>query len=232
MKVSQLKKVFVSDPENPGSTIACYEYVEHGSKNNLGGIKQVRSQQGNKIVRQFANPKLGDRCFVKIVDLYLSKRPQFADDSPDVDTFYLRPLDKFDQDKAWYYTKAIGHNTLKMMLKTMCQEAGVPYEGKLNHSLRATSTTRMLDAGVAEKVIMDRTGHRSLDGLKPYARTTSRQQQQVSQAIAGDSEVAVMKDCNSLVCTTNHTNVEEKMKGIVSNSGQMSGCVFNISLKM
>ena len=172
----------------------------------------------------------GDRCFIKIVDLYLSKRPQFADECPDVETFYLRPLDKFDQDKAWYYTKAIGHNTLKMMLKTMCQEAGVPYEGKSNHSLRATSTTRMLDAGVAEKVIMDRTGHRSLDGLKPYTRTTGRQQQQVSQAITGNSEVAVMKNCNSLVCTTNHTNVEEKMKGIVSNSGQMSA-VYSIFLR-
>ena len=39
---------------------------------------------------------------------------------------------------------------------------------KSNHSLRATAATKLIDAGVAEKVIMDRTGHRSLDGLKPY----------------------------------------------------------------
>ena len=34
-------------------------------------------------------------------------------------TLYLRPLDKFDQDNAWYYTKAIGHNISKMMLNTL-----------------------------------------------------------------------------------------------------------------
>ena len=73
------------------------------------------------------------------------------------------------------------------MLKSMCEEAGIPIEKKSNHSLRATATTRLIDAGVAEKVIMDRTGHRSFDGLKPYARTTDQQQQHVSEAIACSS---------------------------------------------
>ena len=187
LKVSQLERVVVSDPANPGCTTVCYEYVEHGSKNNLGGLKQVKNQLGNKVVRHFANPKLGDRRFVHLLDLYLLKRPSFSADSPDKDAFYLRPMDKFDPDKKWYYTRAIGHNKLKGMLKSICEEAGIPCEKKSNHSLRATATTRLIDAGVAEKVIMDRTGHRSLDGLKPYARTTDQQQQHVSEAIMHSS---------------------------------------------
>ena len=63
--------------------------------------------------------------------------------------------------------KAIGHNTLKGLLKNMCTEAGLSSDGKSNHSLRATAATRMLDAGLPEKIIMNRTGHHCLDGLKP-----------------------------------------------------------------
>ena len=53
----------------------------------------------------------------------------------------------------------MGHNTIKAMLKTMFKEAGLNADKITNHSLRATATTRMIDAGIPEKVIMDRTGH-------------------------------------------------------------------------
>ena len=62
----------------------------------------------------------------------------------------------------------------------MCKEAGLSSDGKSNHSLRATAATRMLCAGLPEKVIMDRTGHHCLDGLKPYSRMTA-----LSSATAG-----------------------------------------------
>uniref|UniRef100_A0A1X7VTA7 Tyr recombinase domain-containing protein n=1 Tax=Amphimedon queenslandica TaxID=400682 RepID=A0A1X7VTA7_AMPQE len=93
-----------------------------------------------------------------------------------------------DPDKQWFYAHAIGHNTLKGMLKGMCKDAGISFEGKPNHSLCATSATRMMDAGLQEKVIMDRTGYQSLDGLKPYARVTDLQQQQVSEVLAQREE--------------------------------------------
>ena len=79
-----------------------------------------------------------------------------------------------------YYARPIGNITLKGMLKSMCQQAGIPCDNKSNHSLRVTSATRMLNAGLSEKVIMDRTRHHSLDGPKPYARVTDAQQQLVS----------------------------------------------------
>lgn len=52
LKVSQFERVMVSDPDNFGCTTVCYEYVEHGSKKNLGGLKQVKRQQSNKVVRR------------------------------------------------------------------------------------------------------------------------------------------------------------------------------------
>ena len=111
----------------------------------------------------------------------------------------------------------------------------------------------MIDGGIAEKVIMDRTGHRSLDGLKPYARTNDQQQQHVSEVIAcplvyqhqqlvladqqralegistASKEITSMYTESSTITKTQY--VDEKMKGIITNQGQISGCIFNISVK-
>ena len=97
--------------------------------------------------------------------------------------------------------------------------------GISNLSLRATSATRMMDAGLQEKVIMDRTGHHSLDGLKQYARVTDLQQQQVSEVLAQREEKKdVGEACQKL-------QLQDSMNGIVTNNS-MSGCTFNITFKI
>ena len=51
------------------------------------------------------------------------------------------------------------------MMKEMCKEAEL--DGSFtNHSLRAYGATKMYQAKVPEKLIQERTGHRSLEGLR------------------------------------------------------------------
>jgi len=50
------------------------------------------------------------------------------------------------------------------MVSEMFTEAGVE-ERKTNHSLRAAGVSRLYDAGVDEKVIQSRSGHRHLESL-------------------------------------------------------------------
>ena len=76
---------------------------------------------------------------------------------------------------------------------------------------------------------MDRTGHHSLDGLKPYCRTTDRQQQLVSKVISC-SEVSVREQTTTVV--EKKEICEKIQKGLVENYGEMSGCTFNISLNL
>ena len=65
----------------------------------------------------------------------------------------------------------------------MCSLAGI--DGKITiHSLRATAAT-MCEMGVPEKVIQQRTGHRSLDSLRVYERTSTQQQQAASNILSG-----------------------------------------------
>ena len=110
-----------------------------------------------------------DRCPVRIYKKYLSLCPE----SNPSNAFYLKPLNKPTDDR-WYSSVAIGHNVLDSMVRDMY---------KTNHSLRATTATRLLHAGVDEQLIMERTGHRSTDGVRSYKRTSIEQQQVLSDIV-------------------------------------------------
>lgn len=112
----------------------------------------------------------------------------------------------------------------------MCKEAGIPTDDKSNHWLRETSATRMIDAGLQE-VIMDRTGHHFLDGLKPYDRVTDLQQQQVFEVLTKES-IKQEKGIVNEVKVEGHepSKAEEAVKGLLTNNN-MTGCTFNFLLK-
>ena len=64
----------------------------------------------------------------------------------------------------------------------MCSKAGI--KGfHTNHSLRATSATRLFCAGTDEQLIMKRTGHQSVDGVRSYKRTSSQLSEEVSDIL-------------------------------------------------
>ena len=153
-----------------------YLYTENSSKNRQGGWAQLRLE--NKRVPIYANPKAGERCHVQILDRYISKLPVQAKER---DFFYARPLSAvpFGQEKPWFCSMQIGKNYLSSMFKDMCAEASVSGH-KTNHSVRATGASELFEAGVPEKIIKERTGHRSLEALHLYERTTKKQHQAVS----------------------------------------------------
>ena len=81
---------------------------------------------------------------------------------------------------------SLGHNTLNSKLKTMLQMAGLTTERKSNHSLRATSISRMFQAKVPEKIIMERSGHLTKEGVRSYECTTNDQTKEVSDKLASN----------------------------------------------
>ena len=69
----------------------------------------------------------------------------------------------------------------------MCEQAGIP-GFRTNHSLRATTATRLHQSGcVEEQEIMQRTGHRSTEAVRSYKRTSREQLEQVSDVLNNDS---------------------------------------------
>ena len=174
-KLSQLKRM--NGPDR-------YIYYENSSKNRKGGISELRLEHKN--VYSFANPEVGVRCHVFLLDLYIKKLPE---DAHQKDLFYCRPLPNkpIDDEKPWYSAVPVGRNQLSKMVSSMCEEAKV--EGKkTNHSLRVSGASTLFDAGVPENIIQSRTGHRSLDALRLYEPVTDDQGMKISKILSGNKE--------------------------------------------
>ena len=105
------------------------------------------------------------------------------------DTFYLQPLCNTPTNASapWFKSIPIGKNTLGKMMKNMCEKAGVS-DGYTNHSLRAYGATTLFQAHVPEELIQQRTGHRSLEALRQYERTSDAQLLDVSNVMSGTSD--------------------------------------------
>ena len=140
----------------------------------------------NKIVPVYANSEAGDRCHVKQLDTYFSKIP---DQARQLDIFYLRPLGNIPDDptRPWFAATPVGENKLGAMVKDMFTEVGIV--NKTNHGLRATGATNLYTANVSEKLIQQRTGHRSVKALCIYERTTGEQELAVSKILTSGSRI-------------------------------------------
>ena len=135
-------------------------YREDISKNHPGGLKGRKQKQ--KVVIHHANTDNPSRCFIRLFKLYNELCPV---DRPH-DAFYLAPLKNYTPD-CWFSRSPVGQNTLKNFLGNVCKEAGI-LGFKTNHSLRATAATRLYASGIDEQLVMERTGHRSIEGIRSY----------------------------------------------------------------
>ena len=128
-------------------------------------------------MKHHANLEVPHRCFVRLFKMYQSLCPPDAPEG----AFYLQPAHK-PTPTCWFSRKPLGHNTLAKTVSRMCSSAGI--EGyKTNHSLRATSTSRLYHSGVDEQLVMERTGHKSTDGVRSYKRTSESQREALSDIL-------------------------------------------------
>jgi hypothetical protein len=121
--------------------------------------------------------------------------------------FYLRPLEKVkNEDGYWYYCSPVGRNKLlSKMVSEMCKLTEIPGH-HTNHSLRATGATELYTAGVPEKIIQERTGHRLVECLRMYEHTSDKQQHAVSNILSSSSELNYQSEMRTLeMCETSHS---------------------------
>ena len=161
--------------------------------------------------------QVGERCHVFLLDLYISKMPKQVKEK---DYFYLRPLESSPRN-PWYYASPVGEHKLGKMVKEMFSEVGV--SGKTNHSLRATGASALFQANVAEKIIQERTGHRSVKALGLYERTTEQQHHQVSSILCNRMQPKQVSWQNQQQCTSSMTSPTAPAFGMLQN------CTINVN---
>ena len=91
---------------------------------------------------------------------------------------------------CWFSKYPLGNTTLGKTVARLCKLAGI--KGYMtNHSLRATTTNRLYQSGVDEQLIMERTGHRSVEGVRCYKRTSDAQREALSDILNGAKKTKV-----------------------------------------
>ena len=113
--------------------------------------------------------------------LFKEYKKRLPQNVTDTSRFYLHPL-KNPKGITWYSSIPVGHNTLSKTVKRLCETADIS-GFKTNHSLRVTNATRLFQSGAEEQLIMERTGHHSIDGVRAYKRTSEEQHQFVSDVL-------------------------------------------------
>ena len=89
--------------------------------------------------------------------------------------------------------------SLGRIISRICKEADIGGY-KTNHSLRATAATRLYQSGVDEQLVMERTGHRSLENVRSYKRTSDTQCQALSDILNCSKKTRTDSSSNE-ICT-------------------------------
>ena len=185
--------------ENPGEK-AYLTYVEDISKNRPGGLRG-RNTKAKEVIHH-ANTHNPQRCFVRLFKLYQQLVPENRPDH----AFYVQPLKKPTSD-CWFSNKPLGHQTLAGTVARLCKQAGIT-GFKTNHSLRATAATQLYQSGVEEQLVMERTGHRSLDGVRHYKRTSDEQRETISDIL--NSKRPCIDTHTNATCKTTAMNIQSQ----------------------
>ena len=111
---------------------------------------------------------------------------------PQHNTFYLQPDPARSPTlTCWYSKKMIGHTMLSSTVGRLCRLAGI--EGYYtNHSLCATITTRLYKSGINKQLVVERTDHRSMEGVRSYKRTSDEQREAISDLLNCEQSTLVV----------------------------------------
>ena len=107
---------------------------------------------------------------------------------------------------------------------------GLDCEGIYNHSLCATGISRLYNNGVPEKLIMERSGHLSVEGIHSYERTSDAQRQVVSKVLSDSS--ASSKTTSSFTVCSQSNSVSKFVTSSLANKEivevkDLHGCTIN-----
>jgi len=137
-------------------------WIEGGTKTRQPGLS---FQPRTTFPRMYETG--GERCPVKIFNMYRNHRPL---DQRDSGPFYLAVIDAPSK-SVWYKRSRMGKNTLGSIVQSIV--AGTKLHGTKrfsNHSVRKTNVNTLQSAGFSRDQIRTVTGHRRVESLDLYSR--------------------------------------------------------------
>ncbi len=112
--------------------------------------------------------------------------------------FYVQPVRKITS-AQWYTNNPTGKNSLSTIAKRMAEESVL--QGRLtNHSGRHTAIQTLLDSSTPAHQVMQLSGHKRVESLNSYNRTSVAQQREISRTLS--SITTTPKAASATITTT------------------------------
>ena len=158
-----------------------------------GGLKDLKYSP--RVIRHLCCPSDNSDHFPCLVNCYAKYLESVKSLSVKTDGFYFRP--NSDSAKFCFDNVPVGMNSLnKILPDKLCGEAGLTR--KTSHSLRVTCATTLFQNLVEEKLIRERTGHRS-NALYKYEKTNVDQLRKVSEILGPPQSFSENQKCDEEV---------------------------------
>lgn len=206
-------QIKIEKQNNDGNEIMLV-YREFKSKMNQGGLTGQNVKKAH-VAYAFPNKANVARCPVRLFIKYVRYCPIGSEESK---AFYLRTNVNWMSCALWYTRQPIRKNLLNDYLKNLMVDAG--FVGNfMNHSLRATTATRLFQNNCPKQLIAEQTGHSS-NAIRRYKKKASLEQKKdVSKLLAGES---VLDNGSAKL---SNTSVESEGKKQVKNPDEKSSQV-------
>ena len=143
------------------------------AKSFHGGLTDLKYKP--RVVKHVCHPLIenDESCLVELYRMYIGLVQSV---SSEITAFYFKPNSK----RFAYDKQAVGINKLNGIPPSMSKEAG--FKPKSSHCLCVTCASALFNAGVEEKLIRDRTGHRS-NALFKYENVSEMKSTEVSDIL-------------------------------------------------
>ena len=121
----------------------------------------------------------------------------------------------------WYLPRPLGKNKFGKIMQTAAAEAQLSLEGQKigNHTVRKTTSTRLMEENVPPTTIVQLTGHKRTESLPSYHQASKSQQRSLSKTLSRKSDKEVISGnganiCQSLASSSQISNVVENQIGL------------------
>ena len=188
-------------------------YHEDVSKTNQGGLKSRKFRP--KRITHWPRSDKPERRVISLFKKYNSLCPE---DRPD-DAFYLKPL-PVPRANQWYSKAPIGQNIISNIVARLCQKGRNRWPSNRPFS-ESYSGYKTIPSGVDEQLIMEQTGHRSVQCVRSYIKGQVQNSKSLSDVLSGNT---VSTCCSSSI----KINPLQSLKGFTFNN--CSNIQINIQL--
>lgn len=166
------------------------QFIEGPSKTRQGGLNY---KQRNINPRMYGNG--GDRCPVRLFELYKAKRPaELRNSGP----LFLAVIDNPKNPDVWYKNSRLGIIKLATIMKSMIQNSPLKESSSekhiTNYSARKRCVRKLKSAGFQKCEIKNVTGHSKEEGLDAYDSGNGHDLFKMSNALVQQKNMEIKAD--------------------------------------